>query len=796
MQNMNEMMENFEQEEGVNVKAFLFRLLSKWHWFVLFGFLGLAGAYLLTRYTHPTYKMNSIVLLYEESNSMGMENLFQGFDMGGKANIQNHIGILKSYNMNHQTLENLNWRTSWFAKGVFRDGDLYGRVPYELVETPGQVNLDGIPVHIVSLKGDKYLVKVDGEAMVNGRLQKIDFEEQGKLGEVFQNTYFSFTLKGEAKSVNHTYFTFNNQSRLTLSYLRKLGVSLTNKKADMIRLQLIGSVPAREVDYLNELSRVYIQFGLKEKNRTSLNTVRFIDQQLEGIVDSLKIAGQNFTAFRSKNKVLDFGQEATQVMAKMEELEKEKSMAEMRLEYYDNLHHYVGDASQMKQMVSPSVVGITDMGLNALVIKLSELYSKREVLSYTVKEKNPSLVLLGKEIQHTRKSLEKNLENLLSNAEIEVKNLNKRMNQINAQVSHLPQTEQEMINIKRSFDLNNELYTFMLQKRAEASIAMASNVPDAQVLDAARVETAVKIGPKTALNLLVGLILGLGLPFLVIVLRDYFNDTIQSKEDIEKESKLPIFGEIAHNRYKIEMPIVEHPRSGIAESFRGLRTNLQYILKQNVDCKVVAIHSTISGEGKTFTSLNLATIIAMDNKKVLLVGCDMRKPRLHDIFSIPNKNGLSTYLIGNDSINEVITATKIENLSIVNAGPIPPNPSELLSGVEFGQFINEAKKQFDYIVLDNAPVSLVTDGIIIGKHADANLVVFRQGYSHKNQIKIINQIAEKEDTSKVGIILNDAVYNGFGYGNYGSYGYGNGYYEEDYESRSLKDKIIGRFSKN
>jgi len=360
-------------------------------------------------------------------------------------------------------------------------------------------------------------------------------------------------------------------------------------------------------------------------------------------------------------------------------------------------------------------------------------------------------------------------------------------------VSHLPQTEQELINIKRSFDLNNELYTFLLQKRAEAAIAMASNVPDAQVLDVARVETAIKVGPKRALNLLLGLILGVALPFLVIVIKDYFNDTIKSKEDLERECKLPIFGEIAHNGYKKEMPILEHPRSGIAESFRGLRTNLQYLFAEK-GSKVVGVHSMIPGEGKTFNALNLATIIAMDNKKVLLVGCDLRKPRLHQIFEFANTKGLSTFLIKNHNLKEIITPTKIQNLSVVNSGPIPPNPAELIGNGEFKRFIEEAKNEFDYIIIDNAPVTLVTDGMLTSKYADANLFVLRQGYSHKDQVKFINQMSDKESIKHVGIILNDAKHTKSG--TYGSYGNGNGYYEEDNDSKGWKAKLIGRFSKN
>jgi len=797
MQNMNEMMDYFEMEEGTNVKAFLFRLLSKWHWFVLFGFLGLSGGYLMSKFSQPSYQMNSTVLVKEESASMGMDQLFEGFDLGGKTNIENHLLMLKSYTLNRQALENLDSKISWYRKGVFTDASLYGKYPYVVEEKEAAENLSGIALHITPIDNKTYQLEAEGTAVENGLEFDVEFEGKGRYGIPFKNEYYSFTLNKNTDFISvedaEYYFVFNDLNKLTQSYLERLGVSLATKKADGINLSLKGSNPAREVDYMNELIRVYMNYGLSEKNRTSENTVRFIDIQLGQIVDSLSMAGQNFTDFRSKNGIVDLSQEAGLVVEKLEEMETEKALSERRLEYFRNLKAYMGNAEQMKLMVSPSVVGIVDMGLNAQVVKLGELYARKSTLSFVVKEKSPSLLMVNQEIRNTLASLDENLKNLLSNAEIELRSLSNRMDKIQMELVGLPQTEQELINIKRRFDLNNELYTFLLQKRAEAAITMASNVSDAQVLDPARIETAEKIGPKTAINLLIGLILGLAIPFMLIVVGDYFNDTIQSKEELEKESKLPIFGEIAHNSYKKEMPIAEHPRSGIAESFRGLRTNLQYLFTEK-GAKVIGVHSMIPGEGKTFSALNLATIVAMDNKKVLLVGCDLRKPRLHEIFDIGNTRGLSTFLINNHSLKEIVTPTKVQNLSIVNSGPIPPNPAELLGNGEFERFIEDAKKEYDYIILDNAPVTLVTDGILTSKHADANLFVLRQGYSHKDQVKFINQLAEKESIKKIGMILNDAKHSNTG--NYGSYGYGNGYYEEDDESKGWKEKLIGRFSRN
>ncbi|MDQ2178536.1 polysaccharide biosynthesis tyrosine autokinase [Marinifilum sp. D714] len=796
--NMNEMMEFFEMEEGTNIKEFLFRLLSKWHWFVLCGFLGVALGFTISKYSKAVYDVQSVVLVEEESKGMGVENLFEGMDLGSKTNIQNHVGILKSYTINLQTLKNLDWNTTWYKEGTLVDTDLYKDAPFEIESPVGIMNPTGLHIYVTPENESTYAISAKGEAYSKGVLKEIEFSGSGQFGKLFENEYFSFTInKKKQNASGKYYFVFNDAEGMALDYVRRLNVGLVDKKSELIQLKIQGNTPARQVDYLNELTKVYMQFGLQQKNQTSLNTVRFIDEQLDGIVDSLKTAGKNFTDFRTKNKTIDLSKEAEMVSEKIGELDAQETALKLRLEYYKNLLTYMKDAENMNKIAAPSFMGIADAALNAQIVKLGELYARKSTLSHIAKEKNPSLILLNEEIKNAISVLEENVNNLLHNTQIEFKALKRKIDEVSMQLAALPETQQQMVNIKRSFDLNNELYTFLLKKRAEAAITTASNVSDARVLDPARVRTAKKVGPKTALNLMVGLILGLALPFLIIVIGDYFNDSIKSKEDIEKESKLPIMGEIAHNNYKSELAIVAHPRSGIAESFRGLRTNLQYMFKQQEDCKVLALHSMIPGEGKTFNSVNLATIIAMDSKKVLLVGCDLRKPRLHKIFNVNNKSGLSTYLIGSHSIKEIVHPTDIKNLSFVNSGPIPPNPAELLGTEEFAKFIEEAKNDFDYIVLDNAPVTLVTDGILTGKHADANLFVLRQGYSNKSQIKFINQVAEKESISQIGIVLNDAVYNGYGYGNnYGSYGYGNGYYDEDHANHNWRKRLLSKFSKN
>ena len=792
MQNNDELFKIDENDNGTLVKEFLFKLLDKWYWFVLFGFFGAVCGYFLGAIIPASYRGESTLLVNEEVQTMGGAGLFDGADlMSGHHNIQNNIGILQSYTLNKQVLEILNWRVSLYRKGLFSDTELYEDAPFTVESQLGSKNICGIPLNITLLSDTTYMVEVETDKLTNIEGN----QKEGSFGVPFKWGEFSFTLNPiegaviqnslqgalsieslwnriNGKSDNEYYFVFNELSSQTKLYMGKLNVSVEDKQSDLIKLTMEGNNQARLVDYLNELSWVYIQFGLREKNRTSENTVRFIDSQLEGIVDSLQLTGRSFTDFRSRNRVMDLSQEAGMIIERMEQLQSEKSMAELRLQYYRKLRDYLGDASHMKKVVAPSVVGVTDPALNALVLKLSGLYSKRKMLSYSVKEKNPSLIYVDREIQYARQSLEENLGNLMETAQIEVRSLNKRLGRVKYEMERLPRTEQEMINIKRKFDLNNELYTFLLKKRAEAAITKASNIPDSRILDPARIETVSLIGSKINQMILFGLLIGLAIPFLVIFIKDYFSDRIQSADEVEMASKLPLAGTIYHNGSGVDIPVAQFPFSNITESFRNLRTNLDYLLSQD-NQKVIAIHSTIPKEGKSFASVNLASILAMNNKKVLLVGVDMRKPRLFKMLGVENENGLSSFLINQNIFEEIICETDIKNLSFVPSGPIPPNPAELLSNGVFEGFIKEARKQYDYIVMDNAPVSMVTDGLLAGRHADVNLFLLRQGYTPREQIKSINRIAEQGLIGQVAFVWNDVKDKGIKYGK--KYGY---YYKD------------------
>lgn len=780
MQNQQNINQYLEQEEVLDIRSLLVRFLSNWYWFALFGFLGLSIGYVLTKFSTSEYEISTTLLISEDNNQMSSNFLFESMGLGSGTNTKDQVGIINSYMINNETIEQLDWKTTWYTQNVFTHNDIYKSGPFSIVKVEGEKNLTRIPIYIEHLTEQTYKLKVDDIYKANnGREIKINFEQQGKYGEVIKNEYFNFIVNKvwtpPQDNLLKFYFVFNDYIGLTKNYLGRLKINLSDEKSNLINVKIVGSNPQREVDYLNTLSRVFIQFGLNEKNLASENTVNFIDSQLSGIVDSLQQAGKDFTNFRTQNRVVDLSQEAGLIMERMRELESNQAMAAMRLDYYNNLQQYMGDAKQMEKMVAPSVVGITDPSLNAMVVRLGELYSRRNMLAQTVQEKNPSLIALDNEISYTRKSLDENLKNLISNAEVEIQNLDQNKIKINAQLSRLPKTEQNLVNIKRSFDLNNELYTFLLQKRAEAAIAKASTTPDVKALDIARVENAIPMGSDKLIKLLLGLVVGLAIPAIFIFVLDMLNVKISNKEDIDKVTKLPFIGLISHNKLKTEFPVLKNPQSGITESFRSVRTNLQYSLPKN-QSNVIAIQSMISGEGKSFVALNLALAFAINDKPVLLVDGDLRKPQLHYSFKHNNDTGLSTYLMGKAIFDEVVHESKIKNLGFVTTGPLLRNSAELLDSDRLKEFLKDAKLQFDFIIFNNSPISIVTDGVLIGNLSDANVIILRQNFSFKDDLKLINEFADQGAIKNISLILNDVKIDGQGYysnGRDGGYGYFN-----------------------
>jgi capsular exopolysaccharide synthesis family protein len=371
-------------------------------------------------------------------------------------------------------------------------------------------------------------------------------------------------------------------------------------------------------------------------------------------------------------------------------------------------------------------------------------------------------------------TLIENLKSVRASSRIILNDINKRISEFESQVSTLPGSEQKLLKMKRKYELSDKLYTYLMEKRAEAGIAGAGINPDSRILDKAEVIT--KTYPKNDVNYIIAGLVGLFVPLIIVLAGEFLNHNIQNHSQLQQLTQIPLVGSIMHNNKTTALVIANHPKSQISESFRNLRSNISY-LQGKEDKKVIMLTSTVSGEGKTFVSMNLGSVLAIAGYKTLLIGVDLRKPKIFQDFKLDNSFGLTNYLIGKLEKNQIIQRTELQNLDVITAGPTPPNPSELIMSSSFYDLIENFKKDYDYIILDTPPVGLVADGLDIMKHSDIILYVARQNVSQKNYFNLINEIYLTANQKSFGLIFNDinfaSVY-GYGYGAYG-YGYGSGY---------------------
>ena len=808
-----------DSEETINVKEIINKYLSFWYFFLISIGFCLFIAFLYNRYTEPIYSASTTVLIRDDNNSsLGAENLLEGLELfSGKKNLKNEIGILESFDLTKKTLENLEFQTSYYYIGKIRTNELYKNVPFKIDIDSNQTQTLGIAFNILIIDSTKFNIEIKAkdvrQFLPNQNIfikkqdgfkkqQRVSFKynETHYFNEKIETDYFTFTIN-KHKIFNSQfidkkyYFVFHDLNNLTLKKLKKLSIKPINKDASIIKLKSEGPIALKELDFLNKLAENYIQLGLDEKNQMAANTITFINQQLNDISDSLNYAENRLENFKEKNPKIELSYKDYGTFFQIEQLEKEKSILEVNDKYYRSLLNYLKENDDIDKIVAPSAMGINDPLLNSLINNLSNLYSEKTSLEINTTKQHPIFQSLLRKIENGKKSLTENVNNIIKSSEISIKNINKRIKSEEKLINNLPQSERVLVNIQRKFNLNESIYTYLLEKRAEAAIALAGNVADHKVLDVARLENKLPIKPKKGISYLVGLIFGFILPIIVITIKEFFNTKIITKKDITKLLDYPIIGNVLEaGNSEHKLIVIEKPKAAISESFRSIRTNIQYLASEEKS-KVMTVTSSISGEGKTYCALNLGTVLSQAGEKVLLIDGDMRKPKIAKALNLDNKKGLSNFLINDARINNIIIKTKVNNLDIIVAGPVPPNPSELLSKEILLKLIKEAKKKYDYIIFDTPPVGLVTDGLILMKNADIKLCIIRQNYSIKKMVSHVNDIFNQKNLKDINLIVNgitqDNLYYGgytYGFGSYG-YGYGYGYYSEDGKKNQQNLKI-------
>ena len=769
----------------INYKRIASTLITNWYWILIGAIIAVICTFVFFHfYWQNNFSVQASIVL--NSSPVEIRNTRKSQDnefiqatvknISTSKTVNNEIELLKSYNLSRKVFENLGWRTLWYRKKFLKNETLFTKEPFIITEAKGKNNTEGLMLKVTPIKNGYFKISANGTVNNQYEIKHISFVNKGQFGKLFQNKYFHFTLKqrypkqGEGEEY---YFRFCNQINLAKEFNNKAIIVPAGKESDIINLIYKGKEPLRGIIYLNKLIEEYKKQRLNlrtEAIRTSLN---FINHEISGIVGSLKIESDQVTKFRTDNQVINLSQQGTQIMDQLSGIEKEWSDKHIQLDYFQNLLTHINNTDSIKKMAMPSVVGINDASLESLVLKLIDFYNQKEELTFSTHDNNPTIILINNKIRQISTQLNGNVSNLIKDTRLTLDNLSMRKDTINQSLTSLPLKEQELIRISRKYEITSDLYTFILQKKMETEIELSSIVSDVQIINPANDE---QISPCDLSGLpkylfyFIALIIGLLIPGIIIWFSNYIDETIRYQKEVEKSTFLKIAGNIQHLKETSYLSVHKNPQSSEAESFRGLRTNLQNMLEKP-EQKVIGFHSLRSGEGKMFSSINLSCILAMNGKKVLLIETDMRAPRLSLIFNEKTEIGLSSYLIGLTSYEKIIFKTRISNLSIIPAGSIPPNPSELLDREQYKKLIAQTRKDFDYVIVCNAPVSLITDGIITGKQTDLNIFVLRYKFSKNNELKFINKLVNQKQISNVSLLINDVrkEYYDYDYSPYSSY---------------------------
>lgn len=813
----------YQEEETLDLKVIIIKILSYWYLFAIGIVVALILGFIYNRYTPSVYQTSASVFIKEDKMGIDPTSMMTGLTFKSNINIDNEIGILQSFSLKERTIKELEFfNVSYYLKGRVATRELYKETPFNVELDYDTAQVVGVNYQIEFIDNGQYRLKSkEGRKSVYdynkdqniGVKEVQDFEGVYKLGEWVNNGYNKFRI-----ILNSNYdpdpeddfvpkYSFTIRSRLSLiAEMSSVSISQSTKNSSILNLSIQGNNINKITDYLNQLLYEYMERNLEQKNLVSENTVIFIDEQLIGIQDSLHKAETDLQIFQEGNDFMDLGAQSQEMFNRLKDIERRKSEFELSIKYYQNLQDYINkNIDDLNKLVVPSAMGIQDQMLNKLVLELVALSSKKAEQLATSTEKNPIVQTIDEQIIQTKKQLLENITNMINNTNVTIEELTNQIMTYEEQIKQLPTTQRAYLGYERKFALNDELYKFLMQKRAEAQIVMASNSPDNSIIDEARVSRARKVAPRSMMIYLVCIVLGCGIPAAFIFLKEILNTKIIERSDVEKITKLPIIGQIPYTSPKASNSsstfVIDSPKSPVSEAFRSIRTNIEYIVKGKDKC-IFSVVADSPGIGKTYISINMASIYAMYGKKTALIGMDLRKPRLYQEFGISNKIGISSYLAGKASIDEIIQPSgKLPTLDIVTAGPIPPNPAELIASDRCSELFKELKERYDYIIVDTPPLLWVTDALLLMKHVDTSIFVVRQDVTNKKAFEVVIKDLEQRNYS-TSIVVNGINYQGiygyrysYGYGGYGygygygrNYGYSYGYYDEEHENGRKRRK--------
>ncbi len=766
-----------DDESSFNIMEWVARFLKFWYLFVAAAVVAMGLAYVKNRSWKPEYLTESKIII-ESSSSANQYSFMQGFGGGmDLLNTNNQLLILGSYDLINRAASKLPFSIDYYTRGRFKTNSLYAREPINIELTHLSDEAYMCEFRFIPVGENSFEIRLEDE---ESQEFYPDFLIKAEYGERIENALFFARIHKLYPMSEHGFlFRFRSPTSLEDEFSTRLALSYIGEASSVVGVSLTGNNVIRDRDFLNMLGQEFLSSNLEEKNEEATRTIDFINDQMLFIADSLKSSEVKLRQYQRENNMIDVNGYTSTILNKLSALDAQRSELNLKEAYFDNLSTYLNRTVTEESLVAPSSLGISDPILLELVNNFNDLQQRRS----DVGVKNPNYDKYSKKMEEVRKTLLEVLSNVRNIHAMERRAFEKEYNLTLSELKDLPEKELAMINFERAYKVNDNYYTFLLQKQSEAQIRKASNVPDNKILQKARISPLPVNGGDKMKVYLIFLVVGLMLPAIFVVLKELLNVTIHTENDIQKITKIPILGNIRRARNSSIAMSIRNPKSLYTEGYRMLRTRIGFIV-QGKEKVVITVTSAESGDGKTHFAQDLAGIYGMISDKVVLIDIDIRNPKLSKDMGNKENLGLVHAIIGNADLKDVITRNEGFNYDFIPAGIVPPNPSELLNSSKFKAILEDLKQQYDYVIIDTSPLGLVSDAYALCSHSDVNLLITRSEKSNKNIFANFTSQVTQDRMDNVYIVLNDVPVlkkRSYGYSNYayGKYSYASDYYQDE-----------------
>ncbi len=778
-------------KNNYNIREILSVYLRYWYWFVIAGFISLGLAFVKLRYSVPKYQLSAKIQAIEEKNSVSEMSVLQDLNVfGGKGNTEmsDEIQILKSRDNFMKVVQKLKLNISYEVLGNVRNTEIYPNYPLAInFLAEDSIQNRGLFSFYVKILNENEFMYAEEEGMAQKKIPFGTTINTNVIGDIIitpENKHLkSFVNKNMKVTIKPIPFVAG-------IYRENVEVATIDEFSRIMNISLQDAIPQRGIDVLNALILQNNENEVQDKKAIADRTSQFINERIADIYTNLSSVEETAETYKESRGIADLASQSSVNFQQSAASEAELQNASIQLNIASSMQNLLSEQDGYE--IIPNA-GLTDASIDNIATRYNELVAQRNRLLESSNEKNPVIVKLDQQLESLKTGMQSSLNNVTNNLNLRVNSLSKQLSQINSRIYATPGAERALRNISREQQTTESLYVYLLQKREEAQIAFASAAPKSKIIDHAYLSNPLPVEPKAKITYLIALILGLMIPFSIIYAKDLLDNKLHNKLDLEKIAKdIPVLVEIPRLGKKEKKLVGREDRSVLAESLRILRTNLNYIQrtkKPGSTNNLIFITSSVPGEGKTFLSSNLAAIYASTGKKVLLIGADVRNPKLYNFFSNDTLDGkklkvtprsgqnigLTDYLVNSGlDIEDITVPTKVNNeaIDIIFSGKIPPNPTELLMNDRMGRLFNKASELYDYVIVDTAPLMVVTDTLLISEYASQILYVVKAGVTETKVLDFPLKLKEEGKLKGLSFVVNNVKQNNLGYG--GKYGYGYG----------------------